>query len=238
MIDFSPVISYHFTDFDFIKAIEGRMLILHDMRVSGNCYKVRLLLALLDIAFKSRAIEPSAGQSSTSDFLALNPKGSVPFLEFDHGVGLSESNAILLYLAEDTPYLPRDKFLRAKVYEWLFFEQYYHEPKIAVRIALQTVATRKHLATAERMADLLAGGVKALAIMEAQLEKTPFIVGDAFSIADIALYAYTHKAGEGGFDLSFFPAIIDWLARVEKQERFVDMNWLPDNAALSLMIKP
>lgn len=203
------------------------MITLHDMRVSGNCYKVRLLLQLLDIPFKSIAIEPYTGQSSTPEFLALNPKATVPFLEYEDGTILSESNAILLHLAEATPYLPQDKFQRAKVYEWLFFEQYYHEPKIAVAISLMTVRERKHEATPERMKDLLAGGTKALTLMEKQLSQSLFMVGQSFSIADIALYAYTHKAEKGGFNLSFFPAIQAWLSRVSAQERFVDINWLP-----------
>lgn len=206
------------------------MITLHDMRVSGNCYKVRLLLQLLDIPFKSIAIEPYTGQSSTPEFLALNPKATVPFLEYEDGTILSESNAILLHLAEATPYLPQDKFQRAKVYEWLFFEQYYHEPKIAVAISLMTVRERKHEATPERMKDLLAGGTKALTLMEKQLSQSLFMVGQSFSIADIALYAYTHKAEKGGFNLSFFPAIQAWLSRVSAQERFVDINWLPQKA--------
>lgn len=202
-------------------------MILHDMHVSGNCYKVRLLLALLNIPFKSKAIEPSKGQSATPEFLALNPKGSVPFLEFDDGRTLSESNAILLHLSENTPYLPKDPFARAKTYEWLFFEQYYHEPKIAVRISLKSDPARKDQATPQRMAELLAGGEKALSIMEKQLRESDFINGETFSIADIALYAYTHKAEKGGFDLSSFPAVERWLTRITRQPGFVDMNWLP-----------
>lgn len=204
------------------------MIILHDMHVSGNCYKIRLLLALLKIPFKSIAIEPAAGQSGTPEFLALNPKGSVPFIEFEDGTTLSESNAILLHLAENTPYLPTDKLERAKVYEWLFYEQYYHEPKIAVRIALTTMPQRQHEATPQHMAALLEGGEKALGIMENQLSETAFMVGETFSIADIALYAYTHKAKKGGFDLSLFPAVSNWLSKVREQEGFVDMDWLPN----------
>lgn len=203
------------------------MIILHDMRVSGNCYKVRLLLALLRIPFESIAIEPASGQSATPTFLALNPKGSVPFVEFEDGRILSESNAILLHFAEETSYLPKDRFERAKVYEWLFFEQYYHEPQIAVRIALATTPARSHEATAERMTALLKGGNRALSIMESQLQKTPYIAGTAFSIADIALYAYTHKAEKGGFGLAAFPAVAAWLSRIVKEPGFIDMDWLP-----------
>lgn len=203
------------------------MLILHDMKASGNCYKVRLMLALLNTPFKSLTIEPSVGQSSTPEFLALNPKGKVPFLQFDDGKTLAESNAILLHLAEGTPYLPQDPFERAKVYEWLFFEQYSHEPNIAVRISISTVAAVKHMATPERMAMLLEGGRRALGVMETQLGETPFLVGETFSIADIALFAYTHKAPSGGFELFDFPKIQGWLKRVRDIDGFVDMNWLP-----------
>ena len=205
----------------------NQMLILHDMLESGNCYKVRLLLALQGTPFKSIAIAPSAGQSSTPEFLALNPKGAVPFLQYEDGRTLAESNAILLHLAEGADHLPADSFERAKVYEWLFFEQYSHEPNIAVRISLSTIANRAHLATEERMATLMEGGMKALTAMEIQLAKTPFIVGDSFTVADIALFAYTHKADKGGFDLSPFPKIEDWLQRVRAIDGFVAMDWLP-----------
>ena len=203
------------------------MLILHDMLESGNCYKVRLLLALQATPFKSIAIAPSAKQSSTPEFLALNPKGAVPFLQYEDGRTLAESNAILLHLAEGTDYLPSDAFERAKVYEWLFFEQYSHEPNIAVRISLSTIANRAHLATEEKMAALMEGGMKALFAMETQLAKTPFIVGEQFTIADIALYAYTHEADKGGFDLSTFPKVEDWLKQVRVIDGFVSMDWLP-----------
>lgn len=203
------------------------MITLHDMKVSGNCYKVRLLLALLKIPFRSIAIEPSAGQSQTPEFLALNPKASVPFVAFEDGRTLSESNAILLHFAEGTPYLPQASFERAKVYEWLFYEQYYHEPQIAVRIALSTIHSRRDQATPERMAALLEGGNKALGVMEGALTEAPFVVGEYLSIADIALYAYTHKAERGGYDLTRFPALVRWLERVRSVPGFVDMDWLP-----------
>lgn len=203
------------------------MLILHDMAVSGNCYKVRLLLHMLGIPFTSKAIEPSSGESSAPEFLLKNPNASVPFLEFENGRYLAESNAILLHLSEGTPFLPEGSWERAKVYEWLFFEQYSHEPAIAVRISLCSVAARAHLATPERMSDLLKRGQRALSVMENRLENCRYFAGDAFSIADIALYAYTHKAGTGGFDLDGYPKIRDWLYRVENQPDFVAIDWMP-----------
>lgn len=204
------------------------MITLHDMRVSGNCYKVRLLLALLGIPFKSIAIEPSAGQSQTPEFLAMNPKASVPFIAFEDGRTLSESNAILLHFAEGTRFLPQQSFERAKVYEWLFYEQYYHEPQIAVRIALSTIPERQNQATPERMAALLEGGNRALAVMEKALAETAFIAGDGYSIADIALYAYTHKAEKGGYDLRLFPALSHWLDRIRAVPGHVGIDWLPE----------
>ena len=136
---------------------------------------------------------------------------------------------MLLYLAEGTRFLPADAYERALVYQWLFFEQYSHEPQIAVRRSLVTYPERAAQATPERMAALLEGGNRALAVMEAQLARTPFLAGEAMTVADIALYAYTHDAHVGGYDLGRFPAVAAWLARVAADPGHVALDWKPAN---------
>ena len=149
--------------------------------------------------------------------MAKNPNGKVPLLELDDGRLLAESDAMLLYLAEGTRFLPADRYERGLAYQWLFFEQYSHEPYIAVRRALMVYPDRAEEATPERLASTLAGGEKALRVMQEQLARTPFFAGNAMSVADIALYAYTHEAGRGGFDLAAYPAVSAWLRRVEAE---------------------
>lgn len=194
---------------------------------SGNCYKPRLLMAKLGRPFAHVEVDSSDGSTRKPEFLARNPNGKVPLLELDDGRYLAESNAILLYLGEGTRFLPTDPFERALVYQWLFFEQYSHEPYVAVRRAIRTYPNRAHLATPERMAALLESGKHALGVMERQLAQTQFIAGQAMSVADIALYAYTHDAEVGGFALAEFPAISAWLKRVEADPGHVPMGWLP-----------
>jgi len=173
------------------------MLTLYSQQVSGNAYKPRLLMALLGIPFRLVEMNTYDGSTRKPDFLAKNPIGKVPLLEFEDGRRLAESNAILLYLAEDTPYLPADRFARAKCYEWLFFEQYSHEPAIAVRRSILTAPERASQRTPERLAALLQSGNSALGVMEQRLSGADWLAGDGYSIADIALYAYTHMADEG-----------------------------------------
>jgi len=194
---------------------------------SGNCYKPRLLLAKLGRPFTHVEVDSSDGSTRRPDFLVRNPNGKVPLLELDDGRHLAESGAILLYFGEGTRFVPSEPFERALVHQWLFFEQYSHEPYVAVRRAIRTYPNRAHLATPERMAALLEGGNHALAVMEGQLARTPFIAGTTMSVADIALYAYTHDAGTGGFDLAGFPAVSAWLRRVEADPGHVPMDWLP-----------
>jgi glutathione S-transferase len=190
------------------------MLTLYQQADSGNCYKVRLALAHLGIPYRTVAVSSLDGSTRRPEFLVKNPIGRVPALEFDDGRCLAESNAILLHLAEGTRLLPADAYDRAKVYEWLFFEQYEHEPAIAVRRAQSVYAERRAEATPARMAQLLERGNRALAVMEQRLAVAGCLAGDAFSVADISLYAYTHIAGDGGYDLTAFPAIGRWLRRV------------------------
>jgi glutathione S-transferase len=190
------------------------MITLFQQHDSGNCYKVRLALAHLGRPFRTIEVSTSDGSTRKPDFLAKNPIGKVPTVELDDGRFLAESNAILLHLAEGTPLLPADSYDRAKAFEWLFFEQYSHEPAIAVRRALSVYPERRAAATPERMAQLLEAGHFALKVMEARLAAASWLAGQAFSVADIALYAYTHAAHEGGFDLKAFRGIAAWLERV------------------------
>ncbi|MEP9374049.1 glutathione S-transferase family protein [Mesorhizobium sp. KR1-2] len=203
------------------------MIKLYGMVDSGNCYKPRLLMAKLGLSFEHVEVSSHSGATRTPDYLAKNPNGMVPLLELEDGRLLAESNAILLYFAEGTPLLPADRYARGLAYQWLFFEQYSHEPYIAVRKALLTVPGRAKDATPERLALTLERGNKALGVMEKHLAQNDFFAGSAMSVADIALYAYTHEAGKGGFDLAAYPAVTDWLARVRAEPGHVPIEWLP-----------
>ncbi|MBS7542375.1 glutathione S-transferase family protein [Ancylobacter oerskovii] len=190
------------------------MITLYDMPDSGNSYKVRLAAAHLGRPLRRVTMSSRDGSTRSPDFLAKNPIGKLPTLELEDGRFLGESNAIMLYLAEGSALVPADAYDRAKMYEWLFFEQYSHEPAIAVRRALFVYEERRHLATPERLAQLLEAGNRALAVMETRLAGHGWLAGDAFSLADISLYAYTHTAEEGGYDFGAFPGIRRWLDRV------------------------
>lgn len=203
------------------------MTTIYGMPDSGNCYKPRLLMALLGRPFRHVEVSSRDGGTQQADFLAKNPNGMVPLLELDDGRLLAESNAILCYLADGTALVPADAFDRAHMLQWMFFEQYSHEPNVAVRRALLTNPARREQATPEKLAATLAGGNRALAVMSAQLDQTPYLAGTTPTLADIALYAYTHCAGEGGFDLARFPAIQRWLGQVEALAGYRPMSWLP-----------
>jgi glutathione S-transferase len=203
------------------------VLTLYSMQDSGNCYKPRLLLAHLGRPFRIVEIDANDGATRSDGFLALNPNGKVPLMVFDGGRRLAESNAMLLHLAEGTHYLPAHPFDRAKAYEWLFFEQYSHEPAIAVRRSLLKYPQRAAEADEERMKKLRDAGNRALAVMEGRLGEAEWLAGPAYSVADIALYGYTHMADEGGFDLRPFPAVRAWLARVAAQPGHVPLGWRP-----------
>jgi glutathione S-transferase len=203
------------------------MLTLYSQQISGNSYKPRLLFALLKIPFRIVDMNTYDGSTRQPPYLAKNPIGRTPLVEFEDGRYLAESNAILLHFAEGTKYLPADPYDRAKAYEWLFFEQYEHEPSIAVRRSITTVPERAHLKTPERLAQTLEKGTAALAIMEKRLSGAEWLAGDACSVADISLYAYTHCASEGGFDLPAFPGVNAWLTRVASQPGHVTIDWRP-----------
>jgi len=196
--------------------VKDPLLRLYDFHDSGNCYKVRLLLGQLGIPYEIVEVDILSGKSRTPEFLARNINGRIPVLELEDGRHLAESNAILFYLAEGTPLLPEERWARAQVFQWMFFEQYSHEPNIATsRFWLRHTDFDSH--RRRRFAEKIKDGVAALRVMEKHLSTNRFFVGDRYTIADIALYAYTHVADEGGFDLSPFPAIRAWLEQVRSQ---------------------
>ncbi|CAA0107115.1 Disulfide-bond oxidoreductase YfcG [BD1-7 clade bacterium] len=189
---------------------------------SGNCYKIQLLMSLLDIPHDWVHIDILAHQTHTSSFRAMNKNAKIPVLEIDGDTYLCESNAILNFLAEGSSYMPSSGLARARVLQWQFFEQYSHEPYIAVARFIN-----KYLGLPEDRHDEYlskqGGGHKALNVMDGQLSETPFFVGEQPTLADISLYAYTHVADEGGFDLGGYPHIDQWLARIESLPGYVSM---------------
>jgi glutathione S-transferase len=198
------------------------VLRLYDYLPSGNGYKVRLLLRQLGIPFERVELDILNGASRTPAFLAKNPNGRIPTLELEDGSYLAESNAILWYLAEGTPFLPADRLERARVLQWMCFEQYSHEPNIAtVRHWYHTELTDERRAMLPRKREL---GEAALAVMDGHLRARRFFVDETYGIADIALYAYTHVADEGGFDLEPYPAVGEWLERVRAQPGHVPIT--------------
>ncbi len=198
------------------------MLTLYDYRDSGNGYKCRLLLAQLQIEYKAVELDIDKGETRRPEFLAKNPNGRIPALELQDGTVLAESNAILCYLADGTRYLPGDRLAKAQAMQWLFFEQYSHEPYVATPRYILRHLGRQHPRMAE-MPERLAKGRAALAVMEQHLAANDFFAGGSYSIADIALYAYTHRAGEADLDLSPYPNLRAWLARVAAQPGHVEM---------------
>lgn len=190
--------------------------------LSGNCYKVKLLCSILDIGHEWIPMSIVNGDCQSEEFLEKNPNGKIPLLELEDGRFLAESNAILFNIAYGSDLLPIDVFLRSKVFEWLFFEQYSHEPYIAVRRFIQKYQGMPESRQAEYDAKK-AGGDKALGIMEQQLTRNEFLVGESLSIADICLYGYTHVADEGGFDLTAYPAIQTWLGRITETPGYIPM---------------
>ena len=190
---------------------------------SGNCLKVKMLLSFLSIEHDWIDVNILAGETKTDAFLSKNPNGKIPAVELDDGRYLCESNAILGYFAENTALLPTDIYLKAKVYEWLFFEQYSHEPFIAVARFIQKYLGMPR-AREDEYVSLQEGGHKALQLMENQLAKTKYLVGDEMTIADISLYAYSHVADEGGFDLNRYQAIQAWCQRIQSTPGYVGMK--------------
>jgi glutathione S-transferase len=198
-------------------------VLLYNSPVSGNCYKVRLLLAHLGIPYERRDLDV-VDRSNRGEVLAgLNPDLRVPTLVLDDGRALAESGAILWYFGEDTRFVPADRYDRSKMLQWMFFEQYTHEPAIAVVRFLVAYSgdAERHAATIEQRT---VAGNRALAAMEGHLDGNPFFVGESVTLADIALYAYTHVAHEGGFDLEPYPALRAWLGRVAAEPGHVPID--------------
>ncbi len=198
---------------------------LHDNLSSGNGYKVRLLLTQLGLPFERIEYDIDAGETRAPGFLEnVSPNGRIPVLELDDGRLLPESNAALFYLAEGTPFLPDGRFERAQVLRWMFFEQYSHEPNIATPRFWIThgikIDEEKRLA----MATKRKLGHDALGVMEKHLSDNGFFVGGHYSVADIALYAYTHVAHEGGFELAGYPAVRAWISRVAAQPGYIPIT--------------
>ena len=191
--------------------------------ISGNCYKLQLACAQLGIEHTWHEIDLMTGVTRSDEFRAMNPNGKVPLAVLPDGRYLAESNAILSYLADGSELVGADRYARANILQWMFFEQYSHEPYIATsRFIIKYLGNPP-----ERQADLKAkrgGGYKALAIMDRQLGATDFMANERYSLADIALYAYTHVAAEGGFDLSEYGNVNSWLTRVAGQENHVPMQ--------------
>lgn len=180
--------------------------------ISGNCLKVKWVAQRLHLPFEWIEVDILKSESRTPEFLAMNPAGQVPAVILEDGRALAQSNAIMLYLAEGSVLIPADPYDRAKMYEWLFWEQYSHEPYVAVA-RFQVTYLGKSVDTLD--AKLVERGAGALARLETQLQQTPYLVGERLTLADIALVAYTRVAHEGGFDLSQYPAVKAWVGRVE-----------------------
>lgn len=197
---------------------------LYDYRPSGNGYKVRLLLTQLAIPYRYTELNILQGETRTAEFLAKNPNGRIPVLELASGQYLTESNAILFYLAESTPFLPEPRLDRAEVLQWMFFEQYSHEPNIATLRFWMTHLERFNDYQKTAVPYKQEQGYGALDVMEKRLSHHDFLVANQYTIADIALFAYTHVAAEGGFDLSRYPGIQRWLTRIQKQPRFLPIT--------------
>jgi len=199
------------------------MFTVYGMADSGNCYKVKLALEQLARPYRWVEVDSTKGGTRTREFLARNPNGKVPTLQLEDGSHLPESNAILYYLAEGSPLLPADKLGRARALQWMFFEQYSHEPYVAVARFILRYLPADSARRAE-LPRLVERGRQALSVMEQHLAKQPFFAGASYTVADISLYAYTHCARDGGFDLQPFPQVRAWLERVRAQPRHVPMG--------------
>jgi len=200
---------------------------LYQMQDSGNCYKIRLLAHLLNLPLELIDIDILKGESRTENFLTKNPNGRVPVLELDDGRFLAESNAIITYLAEETPYWPDDRFAHAQVLQWMFFEQYSHEPYIAVARFWKSISPAFPPEMQARQSEWDQRGNAALGVMERHLTNRTYFVDDRPTVADVALFAYTHVAHEGGFDLNRYPNILSWIKRIQATPGYIPMSARP-----------
>ena len=209
------------------------MITVHGMSTSGNCHKLRLLLEQLGHEYSWIEVDSANGATRTPEYLARNPNGKVPMLELEDGRVLVESNAILCYLAEGSQYLPADAWQRAQALSWMFFEQYSHEPYVAVARFIRGWTPLDSPRRAD-LPRLIERGEQALAVMEKHLQSTQWFNGAGYGIADIALFAYTDRAEDGGFDLAKFPFVSAWLARVRAAPGFTPMPAVSDEVAARL----
>ena len=209
------------------------MYTLYSMRRSGNCYKVRLALAQLGLAHELVEVDILQGETRTPEFLAMNPSGHVPLLKVAPGKYLPESNAILWYLAEGTPLLSDDPVERAATLQWMFFEQHALEPKLGAAWFWLVLVKGGRELQQHALEDWMEEGYRSLGVMEKHLSKQDFLADDHYSIADIALYAYTHVAEHCDFNISEFPAVRDWLDRVAAQPNHISMDWHPSAAMVA-----
>jgi glutathione S-transferase len=209
------------------------MYTLYSMQRSGNCYKVRLALAQLGIAYRMEEIDILKGESRTPEFLAMNPDGHVPLLEVASGRYLPESNAILWYIAGGTALAPEDRIDRAEALQWMFFEQHSLEPNIGAAWFWLTLIKGGRELQHHAIENWMEKGYQALQVMETHLKTHDFFAADRYTIADIALYGYTHIAHECDYDLATFPAIRKWLRRVAAQPDHVPMHHSPATAAVA-----
>lgn len=202
------------------------MFTLYGYNSSGNCYKIKLLLNQLKIPFDYKEVDIVKGESRTEEFLKINPVGCIPALVISEKETIVESNAILFYISEGTQFLPYEKLNKSKVLQWLFFEQYKHEPNIATLRFWKKILKRNENQEEwkSKIEEKMKNGYNALKIMEDHLSDKDFFVDNKYTIADICLYAYTHKAYEAGFDLSLFPNINKWIEKVEKQDNYIKFD--------------
>jgi glutathione S-transferase len=207
------------------------MYTLYSMRRSGNCYKVRLALAQLDLPHELIEIDILKGETRTPEFLAKNPSGHVPLLEVAPERYIAESNAILWYIAGHTPLVPDDRAERAEMLQWMFFEQHSLEPNLGAAYFWLTLIKGGRELQRHAMEDWMEEGYRALGVMDKHLATRSFFAANRYTIADIALYAYTHLAHQCDYDLSGFSAVRDWLRRVEAEPRHVAMDWQPESMA-------
>lgn len=196
---------------------------LYEFATSGNCYKIRLAMSFLELAYERISIDITKGESRTDEFLKINPNGRVPVLETEDGSYLSESNAALWYLASSSSLLPSSRLEQAQVLQWMFFEQYSHEPFIATsRYWISILNAESEYKS--QLDEKRPKGYAALDVMEGHLQKNCYLVGNSYSIADMALYAYTHVAHEGGFSLCNYSAINRWFKRIEGTKNYVSIG--------------
>jgi len=191
---------------------------------SGNCFKAQLLMHQLDIPYQTQAIDVLSGETRAPDYLSINPLGTVPFLQLENGQSIGESNAMLWALGAGSPLMPSDPYDQAKAIEWMIFEQTKLEPHISPARFFTTIISERRDEMLEQIQDWLAQGTEGLNTLEAHLSESDFVLGNTYSIADIAVFGYTHVADEGGFELNAFPAVSQWIERVQQIPKFISMQ--------------